>query len=90
MDDPVLRATRREALAAMGLFGGALTATLGLCAWLGYGRDPGSLTFVLGIPDWVFWGVLCPWGACFLAAFWFAFRFMKDADLGPELPEDEP
>lgn len=90
MDDPVLKSTRREAVVALGLFCAALLSTVGLCAWLGYGRSPESLTFVLGVPDWVFWGVLCPWAGCFLAAFWFAFRFMKDADLGPELPEEGP
>jgi hypothetical protein len=90
MDDPVLKTTRREAVVALGLFGLSLAATVGVSAWLGFGRDPASLTFILGVPDWVFWGVLCPWAGCFLAAFWFAFRFMKDADLGPEPPEEKP
>jgi hypothetical protein len=90
MDDPVLKTTRREALVALACFVLALGATVGICAWRGYGRSPESLTFILGIPDWVFWGVLCPWAASFAAAFWFAFRFMKDVDLGPELPEEKP
>lgn len=88
-EDPVLKSARREAVAALLLFLGALAYTVGYCALRGYHRPPESLTFVLGIPDWVFWGVFVPWGACFLVAFPFAVCFMKDADLGGEPGEDD-
>lgn len=87
-EDPVLTSARREAVAAVLLFSGALLYTVTYCAWKGYHRDPESLTFILGIPDWVFWGVLVPWLACFAIAFPFALKFMKDADLGREIDDD--
>ena len=46
-------------------------------------------TFVLGFPDWVFWGILAPWSACVVFSFWFGATFMRDEDLGEELPEQE-
>ena len=88
-EDPVLSSARKEAVAAVLLFSGALLYTVVYCAWKGYHREPGTLTFVLGIPDWVFWGVLVPWLACSAIAFPFALWFMKDADLGAEGGEDD-
>lgn len=81
-DDPVLKSARKEAVAAILLFACALLYTVLYCAWQGYNRPPETLTFILGMPDWVFWGVLVPWAACFLVAFPFALTFMKDAELG--------
>lgn len=49
-------------------------------------RDPESITFPLGlgIPDWVFYGVLLPWGICIAFTIWFClFYFVED-----ELPEE--
>ena len=51
----------------------------------GYGRKPESLTFVLGFPDWVFWGLILPWGVCTIISSLFAFWFMVDE----ELPETD-
>jgi len=90
-EDPVLRSSRREALVVLCVWLGALAWTVGYCWRHGYGRPAEGLTFVLGFPDWVFWGIVVPWAACILFSFWFAFRFMTDEDLGedPELSAGE-
>jgi hypothetical protein len=45
------------------------------------------LRFVWGFPDWIFWGVVTPWVVCALISLWFGARFVRDEDLGEELPE---
>jgi len=58
--------------------------------WFGtlpsFNRDPVSLTtpLGLGIPDWVFYGVVLPWIACVVATFWFCLFVFHDADLKSE------
>lgn len=39
---------------------------------------------VFGMPSWVFWGVLAPWGVITAVTLWFAARGMKDEELGEE------
>ena len=48
-------------------------------------RDPDSLTypFGLGIPDWVFYGVVVPWAVCIILTFWYAFFLYAEDDLSP-------
>ncbi|MFO0953976.1 MAG: hypothetical protein U0835_23030 [Isosphaeraceae bacterium] len=47
---------------------------------------------VLGMPSWVFWGILAPWAACAVFSIGFAGFYMADDDLGedhtPELEAD--
>jgi len=59
-----------------------------------FDRDPATLTtpLGLGIPDWVFYGVVMPWLFCIVATFWFClFIFVEDdlssADASPENSE---
>jgi hypothetical protein len=80
--DPVFKNAGREARAALLLFGAAFLWIVGYGAWRGYARR--EVSFVLGFPDWIFWGVVVPWVACLAASVWFGLRFMKDDDLGPE------
>ena len=80
-EDPLLKSARREAKVAATWWAIALTYTIGVCTQFGYGRDPKTLTYVLGFPDWVFWGIVVPWGACTLFAAWFAFGFMRNEPL---------
>jgi hypothetical protein len=88
-EDPVLRSSRREALFTILLWVAACAWTVGYCSIHGYGRDPKTLTFVLGFPDWVFWGVMAPWAVCFAATIWFPYRFMKAEDIGAEESEGD-
>ena len=78
---PLLKSARREALTAAGIWIAAMIYSVGYCYSFGYGRDPRTLTFVLGFPDWVFYGIVLPWGICTIISTLFAFLFMKDEDL---------
>jgi len=59
-------------------------------SWFGplesFDRDPATLTtpFGLGIPDWVFYGIVTPWIGCLLATFVFCLFIFKEDDLGDE------
>lgn len=79
---PLVRHARREAIAAFGLMAASLVYTCGVYRLWGYERPIESLTFVLGFPDWVFWGVMVPWVICIAASTWIAVAWMRDDDLG--------
>ncbi len=81
--DPVFLHTRREALAILAAFVVFLVWSICWCYLAGYGESAdGKLATVFGMPGWVFWGVLVPWLAADLFAFWFCFFFMADDPLG--------
>ena len=88
-EDPVLRSARREAIVVFITWLCAMTYTVTYCYHYGYGRSLDDLKFVFGIPDWVFWGIVVPWGVCSIVAYWFSYRFMRDEDLGKELEESD-
>jgi hypothetical protein len=83
-ENRVLRHSRREALLALVIWLAAMSFTVGYCARHAYGRDPSDLSFVMGFPDWVFWGIVVPWVACVVVSWWFAVFFMGDEPLDPE------
>lgn len=88
-DDPVLRSARREAVVAFLVWLGAMAYTITYCYLNGYNRSPESLTFVFGFPDWVFWGIFVPWSISVVLSFYYGATFVRDEDLGEELPEQE-
>jgi hypothetical protein len=94
-EDPIVISSRREAICFAVLWGSTLAYTVGYCFTHGYVSDShgfdrtldGSLegmTFVLGWPDWVFWGIIFPWSVCTLISIVFATVVMRDAPLGEE------
>ncbi|MFN0056159.1 MAG: DUF997 family protein [Planctomycetales bacterium] len=87
--DPVLAGSRREALCVLGIWLAAMGYTIPYCYLHGYNRTLEDLKFVWGFPDWIFWGVIVPWCVCVAVSFWFGATFMRDEDLGEELPEQE-
>ena len=87
-EDVVVKAARREASLAIGMWLVAMLYTVSYCYLYGYGRSVESLTFVLWFPDWVFWGIIVPWGICVLSSIPFAFRIMGDESLGEEIDAD--
>jgi hypothetical protein len=90
-EDPVVRSARREAVVVFVVWIAAFAYTVGYCLLYAYGRSAESLAFVLGFPDWVFWGILVPWTVCLCISCWFAYCFMTDEDLGDETAAvDEP
>ena len=78
---PLLKAARREAVIAFSMWLTATVYSVGYCCTYGYGRKAESLTFVIGFPDWIFWGLVLPWGIFTVAASVFAMCFMTDQDL---------
>ncbi|QDT13261.1 DUF997 domain-containing protein [Planctomycetes bacterium K23_9] len=62
------------------------TWVVGYCFVFGYEVDPANLDLVIGMPAWVFWGVLLPW--CLSTAFtiWFSLFQMTDQPL-PQEPD---
>lgn len=84
----LLRHARRESLFIMALWAAALVWSVTASYVGGYGRDPGDIGLVLGMPDWVFWGVAAPWGVCLVISTWFCFWYMADDVLGPDAGED--
>ena len=84
-EDVVVRAARREAVMALGMWLVAMLYTVTYCYLRGYGRSVESLTFVLWFPDWVFWGIVVPWLICTLVSVVFALRIMGNEPLGEEV-----
>jgi len=82
--DPLVASSKREALFAAALWLAATVYSVGYCAWFGYDLASDELKFVLGIPDWVFWGIVVPWTACTVVSIWFAMCIMRDEPLGAE------
>lgn len=85
--DPVLASARREAIAVFVIWLAAMAYTITYCYRHGYGRRLEDLTYVLGFPDWVFWGVVAPWLVCVAVSYAFAFWFMTDQELGEDPDE---
>jgi len=93
-EDPTIRTARREAVVVMCIVGAALIYSSTTSYLMGYGAKDRELHFVefgwgVAFPDWIFWGVVVPWGVCFVIGAIFAFGWMQDAGLGEELEEDD-
>jgi hypothetical protein len=93
-EDPTLTSGRREAIIVVLTWISALAYTMIYCLQHGYGRRVEDLKYVYGFPDWVFWGVIIPWGVCIAFSWIFASIWMRDEDLGEDPPgtgeADEP
>ncbi len=91
--DPVLKHARREALIIGAVWFLATTYCCAYCYLFGTIRSgrplgPQDVHPILGMPSWVFWGVMVPWALCALFTFWFAGFFMADDDLGKDHTPD--
>lgn len=87
-DDPVLVSSRREALITVSIWAVACVYSLVVCYRYGYERDAATLTYILGFPDWIFWGVIVPWTVCTGLCFVMAYFVIRDEDLGDEQAEE--
>ena len=56
------------------------------CYWNGYVDDFSVDNFetMMGVPKWVFIGIVAPWLVADVFTTWFCFCYMKDDDLGGE------
>ena len=82
--DPTYRHTRREALIILLVWAVCLTWTVGYSTTHGYAPPDGPIAMVLGMPAWVFWGVLTPWTTATVFTAAFALLVIKQDDLGDE------
>ena len=87
-ESSIVTSGRREAAVALLLWLAAMSYSVWYCTTYGYYRTAEELTFVLGFPSWVFWGVIAPWSVCTAITWWYAFVFMTDEDL--EAAADAP
>jgi hypothetical protein len=87
-EDPVLTSSRREALLVLAIWTAACTYSIGVCYAYGYHRDAATLTYVLGFPDWIFWGVIFPWSVCTFLALILGSFVVTDDELGDEQAEE--
>jgi hypothetical protein len=85
----LLRNARREGLLIMIVWAAALVWSVGSGYLLGYRRSADEIGLILGMPDWVFWAVVLPWGLALIFSVWFCFVFMADDDLGKDPEESE-
>jgi Protein of unknown function (DUF997) len=89
-EQQLLRHARREGLVIMAAWVLALAWSVGYSRLFGYAdsdRASHDLHLILGMPAWVFWGIVVPWAVCLLISVWFCFRFMTDDDLGRDPDE---
>ena len=83
----------------------ALIWTVGYCSLRGYqhpadswlvtsglavNRTSDDLTTILGIPDWVFVGIVVPWIFCTIITIALSLRGLADDDLGAEQETADP
>ena len=88
-EQQLLRHARREGLLIMIVWAVALAWSVGRGYVLGYRRSADEMSLILGMPDWVFWAVVLPWGVALIFSVWFCFVFMADDDLGQDPEEKE-
>ncbi len=76
--------SRREAIVIFGAWFVALCWSVPYCYINGYGQkvDPEALSTIMGIPSWLFGGILLPWIVADLFTIWVCFFYMKDDKLG--------
>jgi uncharacterized membrane protein YhdT len=83
-EDPLLTSARRETVITFCLWAIAMIYTVGVSVTFGYNRDPATLKYVFGFPDWIFWGVVTPWLVATLISAFFALVVMEDAPLSDD------
>lgn len=81
--DPVFLHAVHEGRIILAVWGVCLAWSLGICSQMAY-RTPGAqVSITLGVPSWVFWGIVFPWVVVSLFSVWFSLFYMKNDDLGP-------
>ena len=88
-EDPLLISARREAVLVFFIWLFACLYSVGVCYRWGYERDVATLTYVLGFPDWIFWGIVTPWTVCTGLSFLLSWFLIADEDLGREQEEEQ-
>ena len=82
--DPVFLNSRREAWCILGVWFLCLIWAVPVSYLMGYGREltPGNVPTILGMPTWIFWGIVLPWLAADVITTWLCFRYIRNDNLG--------
>ena len=81
--DPVYLNSKREAIVLLFVMAVFLFWTVGSSYVMGYRSDAETIAArVMGMPSWVFWGVLIPWVAATITTIWFSWFFVANDPLG--------
>jgi hypothetical protein len=88
-EDPVLTSSRREALITFAIWLVACIYSISVCYSYGYNRDVATLAYILGFPDWIFYGVVLPWTVCTCLCFIMSYFVIADGELGEEQAEEQ-
>jgi hypothetical protein len=88
-----LKNSRREAIIIGLAWFIAMAYCCTYCYLFGYIREgrplgPQDVSPILGMPSWVFWGIMVPWAISALFTLWFAGFVMTDDDLGKDHTPD--
>ena len=87
--DPVFRHSLRECWLILCVLVVCLVWTVGYSWRHGYHVSSEPLETTLGIPSWVFWGVLAPWGLATVLSVVFGLFWIVDEPLGEENEEHD-
>jgi hypothetical protein len=85
--DPIFIHSRREAIFIFFVWAACLLWAVPYCYTYGYPAageefNPENLVTIIGMPSWVFYGVVLPWLVAIVFSTWFCFFYMEDDDLG--------
>lgn len=88
--DPVYASSLREAKWILFAWTVGFIWVIGVCVGFGYDseRPQQQIETRLGMPRWVFWGVLVPWVLTTLFTVWFALTRMSDHPLDGDPPPE--
>ena len=87
--DPTYMHSLRETYVIIALFAFFCVWSIYVCYNYGYlspSETRATVSTVLGMPSWAFWGICLPWIAVDIVAVWFCFFFMEPDDLGEDQP----
>ncbi len=79
--DPVVTHAYREAVVVLAVWLVGIAWTVGYCAITGYNVPPEQIQITLGMPNWIFWGILVPWILIVLFTIWFGLFYIVDDEL---------
>ena len=76
--DPLYLHARREAVMVLIVWLAGLLWIVGYCFFAAYDIPAGQIRLILGMPAWVFWGVLVPWLIIIGFSIWFGLFYIAD------------
>ena len=79
--DPIFASSLRELKWILVAWLAYFMWVMGYCGLFGYEVDPADLKIVMGMPSWVFWGIVMPWIAATGFTAWFSMIKMEDHPL---------